>query len=327
MKSLFTFLIVLICFGSSRAQTISYTVPKAYKTVISQDDYKQIVDLSVAAIGKAYPVKQVKDGAVELQGKNQGTINLDNLIAKCLAAADKAQWTSVVQDHFTNLFTSVRKQANLNIQNFDTAAKYLSLRIYSQQTVAQRGGIDNFVSKTDLEGTYTMLMLDLPGAFTPIPRPLFASWNKSVDEVFQIAQRNVNKQPVQKITKSFDATGGSIEISFLGNEDYAGSYALDLANNSPELVGKWGSVVAIPNKGLVNICRISPEEPLDFVQFIQRTKALVEKSYVEHPQPISSRFFWYYQNRFTPITVTTGPKGEAMVVAPLGLSTLMTTKK
>ncbi|MDO7851899.1 hypothetical protein [Hymenobacter convexus] len=326
MKSLFTFLIMLFCLGSARAQTISYTVPKAYKTSISKDDYKQIVDLSVAAIAKEYPVKQVKDGAVELQGRSQGTLNLDNLIAKCLAAPDKSQWNNVIQDHFTNLFASVHKQAHLNVQNFDTAAKYFSLRIYSQQTVAQRGGIDNFVAKTDLEGTYTMLMLDLPGAFTPISKALFNSWNKSAAEVFQIAQRNVNKQPIQKITKSFDVTGGSIEMSFLGNEDYAGSYALDLANNSPELVGKWGAVVAIPNKGLVNICRISPEKPVDFVQFIQRTKALVEKSYAEHPQPISNRFFWYYQNHFTPITVTTGPKGEAMVVAPLGLSTLLTTK-
>jgi len=85
--------------------------------------------------------------------------------------------------------------------------------------------------------------------------------------------------------------------------------------------------VAIPDKGLVDICRISPEKPLDFVQFIQRTKVLVEQSYAEHPQPISNRFFWYYQNHFTPIVVTIGSKGEVQVTAPLGLSELMTTKK
>ncbi|GAB3648906.1 hypothetical protein GCM10027594_24310 [Hymenobacter agri] len=326
MKSLITFFLILLCLGSAGAQTISYTVPKAYRAAISKDDYKKIVDLSVAAIGREYPVKQVKDGVIELQGQNKGTVNLDNLLAKCLAVADKNQLPGLIQDHFTNLFASIRKQANLNVQNFDTVAKYLSVRIYSQQTVTQRGGIDNYVTKVDLDGTYTMLMLDLPGAFTPVPKPLFASWNKSAEDIFQIAQHNVNRQPVQKITKQFDGTGGSIEISFIGNEDYAGSYALDLANNSPELVGQWGAVVAIPNKGLVNICRITPEKPLDFMQFIQRTKTLIEKSYAEHPQPISSRFFWYYQNRFTPITVTTGPQGEAMVVAPVGLSALLTSK-
>lgn len=329
MKLLFTLLTVLfLSVDALLAQSISYSVPRAYKSSISADDYKRIVDLSVVAVGKEFHINKVKDGTITL-GKNENlqAVNLHNLVAKCIAVPDKTQWEAVIQDHFDNLFMSIRKQANLNVQNFDTAAKYLSLRIYSQAAVTARGGVGQLVTKTDLEGTYTMLMLDLPGAFTPIPQTLFASWNKSAAEAFRIAQHNVNKQAIDKITKSFDFNGSSIEMSFIGNEDYAASYALDLANNSPELVGKWGSVVAMPNKGLVNICQISPEKPLDFVQFIQRTKALIEKSYTEHPQPISSRFFWYYQNRFIPINVTTGSKGEAVIVAPLELSTLIASGK
>lgn len=48
---------------------------------------------------------------------------------------------------------------------------------------------------------------------------------------------NINNQEIEKVVDSFDIDGSEIEMIFLGNEDYAASYALDLMNNSPELEG------------------------------------------------------------------------------------------
>jgi hypothetical protein len=98
-------------------------------------------------------------------------------------------------------------------------------------------------------------------------------------------------------------------------------------NNSPELVGEWGSVVAIPNKGLVNICKVSKDKPVDFVKFIQQTKPIVEKSYNEHPQPISNQYFWYYKGLFTKIKTMTDKNGAINVFSPVGLTELMTKMK
>jgi hypothetical protein len=170
-------------------------------------------------------------------------------------------------------------------------------------------------------------MLDLPGAFTVVQKKMFSLWKLDTATVFKVAQDNINKQQVEKVTQSFDIDGSKIEISFLGNEDYAASYALDLITNSPELVGEWGSVVAIPNKGLVDICKISKDNPVDFVKFIERTKPLVEKSYQEHEQPISDQYFWYYKGKFTRINVLTNADGSINVISPFGLTELMTEKK
>jgi hypothetical protein len=114
---------------------------------------------------------------------------------------------------------------------------------------------------------------------------------------------------------------------FLGNEDYAASFVLDLANNSPEFVGSLGSVIAIPNKGLVNICAISKEKPLDFVNFIQFFKKPVEKFYAQHQQSISKDFFWYYKGKFTKINVLEDNNGNVNVISPMGLTALMSEKK
>ncbi|MEK6155696.1 hypothetical protein WIW50_20740, partial [Flavobacteriaceae bacterium 3-367] len=90
--------------------------------------------------------------------------------------------------------------------------------------------------------------------------------------------------------------------------------------------GEWGSVVAIPNKGIVNICKVSKDEPLDFILFIQKFKPVVEQFYNQHPQPISANFYWYYNGQFTRINVIDS-NGEINVISPMGLTELMTKKK
>lgn len=310
------------------AQPITYNIPDSYENDISKDDYRKVVDWSVSMVAKRYTIDFVKDGAIRLKkGQELQILNLHNLINKCVAVKDKSVWNKIVQEHFENIFTSIDEQKKIDPAKFETVKKYLSLRIYPEAVINKRGGSASLITKTDLDGTLTLLMLDLPGAFTPVQNSMFALWNTSTEEVFRIAQDNINKQKVEKVTQSFDVQGGKIEISFLGNEDYAASYALDLINNSPELVGEWGSVVAMPNKGLVDICKVSRDKPVDFVNFIQRVKPLIEKSYKEHEQPISDQFYWYYKGKFTRINVGVQSNGSINVIAPFGLAELMAEKK
>lgn len=328
MKTI-TLLIFLITFQiTSFGQKVNYSIPDGYEKNISKNDYKKLVDIAVSVISKRYTIDFIKDGAVQLKsGQDMQTFNLHNLIGKCVMVKDKAQWQKVAQEHFEKIFSSIDEQKKIDPENYETIKKYLSIRIYPKETVIQRGGTVRLVAKTDLEGTYSLLMLDLPNAFTTVQKELFELWKKDTSEVFNIAQQNVNNQQIEKVTENFDIDGSNVEIIFLGNEDYAASYALDLINNSPTLVGEWGSVIAIPNKGLVNICKISKDKPLDFVKFIQRMKPLIEKSYTEHPQQISDQYFWYYKGVFTRINVLTDSSGNINVISPFGLTELMTEKK
>lgn len=309
-------------------QKMDYSIPKGYEKGIDKKDYRMIVDASVAVISQRYQIERVADGTIYLKaGQDMKAFNVHNLIAKCLLVKDKDHWEQVVQDHFEKMFSSIDEQKKINPADFQTVKQYLSLRIYGQDFIEQRGGSEKFVIRTDLEGAYTMLMLDLPGAFIPVDKPVFEGWQKTESEVFALAQSNVNQQPIDKVTKSFQVDNAEVEIIFLGNEDYAASYALDLIHNSPELVGQWGSVVAMPNKGLVNVCRISREKPIEFIKFIQLTQATVEQYYSQHPQPISDQYYWYYNGKFTRIQVTATAEGTINVLAPMGLSELMSVKK
>ena len=312
----------------SFGQKIDYNIPEGYGNDISKDDYKMLVNIAVPIVAKRDSINYVKDGTIFLiQGQEMKAMNLHNLIGKCVAVKDKSKWNNVIQGHFDNLFSSIDEEKKIDPKNYETIKKYLSLRIYPVETVRQRGGISSLVARKDLEGTYTLLMLDLPGAFRAVQIQVFSLWGKDTSEVFKIAQENVNKQQIKKVTRKFDIDGTSVEISFLGNEDYAASYALDLVNNSPEFVGEWGSAIAMPNKGVVDICKISRDKPVDFVKFIQRIKPTIEQSYHEHEQPISDQFFWYYQGHFTRINIITQADGNINVISPSGLSSLMTEKR
>lgn len=316
----------LLAFGfTAQAQKISYALPKDYRGTLAAADYKLVVDSAVAQLSRRYPVASVAAGTIRLRGGEQ--YPLANLIAQCQAQPDRAAWGPLIRQHFTSLFSSFDAQAKIDHTSYESVRPYLSVRVYPEATLAARGGAQQLVARTDLPGTATVLMLDLPGAFSAVPRAVFAQWHQETAAVFAQALANVAKQPVQKVTKDIDGPNKTkVTFHFLGNEDYAASYALDLAHTAPEFVGEWGCALAMPNKGLVTACAISRAQPLDFVNYIQLSQAAVAKAYQEHAQPISPEFYWYYQGKFTRIPVATDKDGRVNVVAPLGLSTLMTAK-
>jgi len=303
---------------------ISYDIPPGLENAISPDDYHFLVDTSIAVIAERFRIDSVSGGTIRLaKGQELGGFNLDNLILQCAAVKDRTVWPAIIRDHFQKIFSSVEEQQKIDPSNYWSVKPYLSLRIYPQDVIGQHGGPDALVTRVDLEGTYTVLMLDLPGAFTPLAKNVFDGWKRNKADVFRTAQDNVDSQHVEKVSKTTDMQGTQLEVTVLGNEDYAASYALDLGKNSPELVGDWGSAIAIPNKGLVSICKISPGKPADFVKFIQLTYPYIERAYQQHPQRISDQYFWYYQGTFTRIRVETNGDGDINVIAPYGLGQLM----
>ena len=327
MRTLLCILALCLTSLPSFAQHITYDPPPALEKQITKADYKLIVDTAVSIIAQRYKITSVKGGTVQLNlSSDVGVLNLDNLILKCLAEKDKTLWPALIHQHFESLFTSIDEQKKIDVANFESVKKYLSLRIYPTATVEARGGTANIIARVDLEDTYTLLMLDLPGAFTNVTKKMFDAWKKDTAEAFNAAQANVDKQKVERVTRTFPINGVTIEVGFLGEENYAASYALNLEHNAPEFVGEWGCAVSMPNKGLVDLCKISPAKPADFVKFIQYTKEAVDQAYREHPQPISNNFFWYYKGKFTRITVVADDQGKINVIAPSGLSQLMTKK-
>ena len=227
MKKILTLLIILASFNLS-AQKVDYSLPEGYGNELSKKDYKYLVDESVKTISKNYKISSIKEGVIELEeGQDYSIVNLHNLISKC-AELDKKDWSELISSHFNSMYESMEKQKQLDPNKFETLVDYFSIRIYQESFVNQNGGTENLVVKKHLDGTISLLMLDLPSTFTPIQKNMFDLWNKTVDEVFEIAQNNVNKKEFTKMTESIDVNDQKIEVSFIENEDYGASLALDL---------------------------------------------------------------------------------------------------
>lgn len=326
-KLLFLIFTLIAFVDSVNAQHIDYNVPSGYKKIIKKNEYRKIVDITLPIVTKRFDIESLKDGVIYLKASQElQVIGLAELISKCNEAPPE-KWEDIINDYFNGLFSAMDAKKNLDINKFETVRNYLSIRIYPKQMVEQRGGTENLVVRTDLEGTYTLLMLDLQSAFTPVQQSVFGSWNMDIDEVFKQAQANVNKKEMIKEVRELKAGKTMVEAIFIENEDYAASYALDLMNNSPGYVGEWGAVVAMPNKGIVNICKITKEKPLDFVPYIQLFKKPVAEFYDNHLQPVSDQFYWYYKGRFTLISVTEDASGNIFVLPPMNLTTLINGEK
>ena len=324
MKIQIATLVLVILQLNLFGQDIDYTIPGIFENDIKRKDYKIIVDESVRVVAGRYEVIAVKEGTIILgEGQEMGAFNLDNLVLKCMNTPGKENWPKVIQSHYNGIFESLDARKDIYWDDFENVKPRLAVRLYEEDFVIRNGGSDYFVIKKELEGTRSILMLDLPSAFTPVSKDVFESWELPVDEVFTIARNNIDPNSVEMVSEEVDAGGINIVVSFLEGENYASSIALDLHRNFPGLVGDWGSVVAIPNKGLVAICKVSEEKPLDFVKFIQEFKQSIEKAYNEHPRPISRDFFWYYKGKFTKINVIQ-EGGDIDVISPIGLTDLLT---
>ena len=319
-------LLVFIIFNGCTAfgQKISYDVPARYNGKISGPDYRKIVDRSVDAVTKQLPIEELSDGIITVgKGADRSELGLDNLVLQCLAT-NKGLWDSTVAVYFETLFSIPKEQAKVDLTSFKSAKSYLSLRVYPEDFFTQMPDKEQIISRIDLEGTLTVLMLDLPSSFQAINRESISGWKVTDDELFAAARENLSKQPVLKETKNIDIDGkGEVELNLMEEENYCASYALELERNAPEFVGKWGSAVAMPNKGFVTICKISKEKPLDFIRYIQKSKAMTANSYASMPGGISPDFYWYYKGKYTKIQVSEAANGDISVVAPLKLSEMM----
>ncbi|MBT30883.1 MAG: hypothetical protein CMO01_14590 [Thalassobius sp.] len=329
----FGFIICLLAvsFTASQAQKldIDYTLPENVKGVFKKKEYKFIIDQTINTISKRHKVVAVKNGAIVFNAEGDlANFNFYDLLYKCTDYGKKSEWETVIDDYVNSVLSSIEARNQIDLYNFETIKDRLAIRLYPEYTFARYDSLDQLIYRSDLEGVYSMLMLDLPETFSPIYKEMFEAWNVSEDDCFKIAQQNINKQDVHKEQYELETfTGDSIKMYFLANDDYAASYVLGLQNNSPELVGDWGSIVAIPNKGIVNLCPISKDNAFDFVPFIQRLIPVISQFHDQHPQPVSKDFYWYYKGEFTKVNLSQDEHGNTTVIAPYGLGELMTVQE
>src|SRR6185503_5309918 len=192
------------------------------------------------AVSKKFEIDRVQAGAIFLKaGQDLQGFNLQNLVLRCAMLKDKGLIENEVRGYFDNIFKSLEAQKKTNPKDYESIKDYLTIRVYPIPYLEARGDTSKLVMRNDIIDTRSLLMLDLPGAFIPVEKENLSDWKKEKAEAFSIAQKNINKQVVEKKRDTIDVNGVKIELFFIEEDDYAGSYGLGIGSNSPEFVGEW----------------------------------------------------------------------------------------
>jgi hypothetical protein len=292
------------------------TIPDQYVHLINQDQYIIILEIIQDYLVQYGQVTGLENGLIsfeDLKGETQ-RFSLDNVIRK-LNGQESESLENIIHEHFFSFFNDSENQFDFN--NFDQIKDILVLRIYPDGYFESVNFQDRIISRVDFEDTKTTLVFDLPDKFRPVEMAEFENWKVSLDSVFAIAQQNVNKQDIQIYKQDYE---NGFELFAFYSGDYSASYLIDLKNNADFVIGKYGSLVAIPTKGSGFAHPINCN---DISLVIGDIHDMIIKFYDEDPGQISVNYYWYYNDKFCKFPITIEEKGFRNYHMPLELEKIL----
>jgi hypothetical protein len=282
-------------------------MPARWAGLISQSQFEKLISLVEADLRARKLTATISpDGSLKIQQEpyDAGSFGLDNLVQKCrLAAEDK--WAGIVHEHFDGLIADVQEDVRLRerLRKADNALPLLAVRLYGEDAVPAEAKKD-LVWRTDLAGTITVLVLDLPTSLRSVTRDQADGWRLKDADLFDRALKNA-KQNVPASEVEDALPGGGRLIAIVGDNLLVSSHALLLAEH-PKAVGKAGALVGVPTRHIV-LCH-----PINDASAQSAMEALVptiRSLHREGPGSTSEQLYWYHDGRFTPIPGTVDARG------------------
>lgn len=175
------------------------------------------------------------------------------------------------------------------IEDFDKASKYLAVRIYNQDFMGSFKQ-EELVHRKDLEGTVSVLVLDLPDSVESILYTNIEKWNKQADELFLLAFENLKekfKREVERMDNNF--------LKLSGDDIFITSDALFFARNT-QCIGRFGSIFCLPNRDSLVAVPINAD--LDVEVGLQFMIPYAENTFDEsEDMAITRHIFWHYNGK------------------------------
>lgn len=294
------------------SQETDRTLPADFTSYITQKDYQQLLDFTLQQL-EGFEVLEVKEGTIRIQfGEQSHAFSMLPLIQQS-AALDDEQQQAFVHEYISTLINAYDDQSTLASADFSTVKKYLTLRLYPEG-VFQEAERERWVVRSDLEGTVTCVMLNLPTAFATVERAQLDQWGVSETEVFELAQENSGKRPYEVHRKML---GETTELLVLAGGSSAATAALALEAAMPEPIGRYGAIVAVPHQEMVLVHNMQEEGPVNYQTFIEYLYEFVLEQYTQHTAPVSPDFYWYYEGKFTRILLGQNQAGQLQIVPPM----------
>ncbi len=175
------------------------------------------------------------------------------------------------------------------IEDFEKATKYLAVRIYQQDFMGSFK-LEELVHRKDLEGTVTVLVLDLPDSVESVLNTNIEKWNKQPEELFALAFDNLKekfKRETERMENNF--------LKLSGEDIFVTSEALFFERNK-NCIGKFGSIFCIPNRD--TLVAVAIDSDLDVEVGLQLMIPFAENTFDQsEDMAITRHIFWHYEGK------------------------------
>ena len=267
-------------------------LPESYEGVVSQEDYNFMMETAIQ-YHKSKGTEIIKVDEGEIVGKVQDQEHhwyFDNLV-RTLSNHKKTEWASVIHAHFDKLSKDSSAATNFFFKDFEYAAPLLRILLKGKDFEFGRNESD-YVYRSDLPETHTFLVMEFEQKFHYLKREDIVEWNKSEEELFQIAIENIPESEVE-VKEYLFLDKFTVFIFFSG--DFASAVMLDLPTWADYAIGPLGSLLAIPTKGTAFA---HPIEGGNILELVEHLHEQVTDFYHNDPGSITTNYYWYYEGRF-----------------------------
>jgi hypothetical protein len=174
-------------------------------------------------------------------------------------------------------------------ENFDEAEKYLAFRIHHQDFVNsfKEGDI---IFRKDLEGTVTVLVLDLPDSVEVLMHTGITKWNKSPEELFVIAIKNLKEKYTSRDVERLE----NKLLNITGEDIFITSETLYFERNK-ECIGNFGAIFCLPNKETLRAFALNSD--LDIEVGLQMMIPFAEETFDRSEDKITRNIFWHFEGK------------------------------
>ena len=238
---------------------------------------------------------QIADGQVLVNENEFGFSNLGLVnVAQVCKQEVRKYYKKIITEHFNSLIRANQfdKEFAKIVNNFEEVKKYVGVRLYDKEYVAHVGR-ENTIGKDFAGDIYAMLVFDLPDSVLSIKPEQTITWNRTVDELFEIGVENIKaKYPLTITKESF----GEFNIWFVQGEHFFTPNVVFDIENRKELIGSKGSLVGLPHR---HSAIIYPIENLEVVKAINGIIPTIYGMNQEGPGSLSNNLFWYKNKTFT----------------------------
>lgn len=309
-------------FNFFKKNRIDKKIPGDYKHLLTQRAYEDILNIIMQYFKeKGEPVVKVENGYVSTKGEgkkgHEFKYGLDNLV-RTVAVEPKEDWESVIYTHF-NKVNYDNSHMQYYKKDYEAAKEFLKILVKPEDILKQDLGKE-LVHQIVFPGTCCVLVFDYDNKFTYLLTDEVKEWNKTTAELFKAAQQNINNEDVKAHQLEFKESDVELYVFFSG--DFAAAFVIDLEQNAPFAVGKYGAITAIPTKGTAFA---APVNDKDILKLVNAMTGPVLKFFNEDPGNITPSLYWYYNGRFEmfPETPSKEKDGYVAISVPKNLSSLI----